>query len=123
MISCHCNPHVPSCMCACHCTWVNFDHVCYNGINLDGKIYNWMKLFYKLNDFTFTVMLILHLAYVQIIAWMGFDHVCYPIYTGINLEGKVLIEIIIVQVELFHFHYHLNVQLCVCLNQYLDGFD
>ena len=52
----------------------------YTGINLVGMF----EIFFKLNNFTFVVILMFHLACVQTTAWMDFDYVCY---TGINLEG------------------------------------
>ena len=42
-------------------------------INLGGKFS--IEIFYKLNDFTFTVILMYHLACVQTIVWMDFDFV------------------------------------------------
>ena len=41
------------------------------------------ETFYKLNNFTFTVILLFHLARVLTIALMNFDHVCYTILGSI----------------------------------------
>ena len=60
--------------------WIDFDIVCYTILGPIQVVVSFLiEIFYKLNDFTFTVIIVFHLACVQTIARINFDHVCYTI--------------------------------------------
>ena len=72
-----------ACVHACvqNVTWMTFDHVCYNIIDLGGKFL--IDFFYKYNDITFTVTLVFHLVCMQIDTWLDIHYVSSAILGAI----------------------------------------